>query len=80
MTNPLEQDLEIDQVKKMTSVSRENGSTIIIQLDHDQTAADQAERYQEVIDKATDLSDDAEDLIILLQKVNRRPPSRFLWW
>ncbi|SMF07956.1 efflux RND transporter permease subunit [Pseudobacteriovorax antillogorgiicola] len=75
LTNPLEQDLkEVDGIKKMTSISREGGSTIILQLDPDQTTADDAkEDIQEVVDAFTELPEDAEDPIVTVLENKTTP-------
>ena len=46
ITNPLEQDLkEVNGIKKLTSISREGQSTIMLQLDPDQVTGDGPIRY-----------------------------------
>ena len=58
ITNPLEQELkEVDGIKKMTSVSLEGVSGIIIQLDPDQTTQDEAKLdIQEIVDRTRGLA------------------------
>lgn len=75
VTNVLEQDLkEVEGIKKMTSISREGGSTIIFQLDPDQTTSDEAkEDIQEVIDAITSLPDEAEDPIVTVAENKQTP-------
>lgn len=66
ITNPLEQDLgEVDGIKKLTSVSAEGVSVIVLQLDPDQTTQEDAEtEVQDVVDAFQDLPDDAEDPVV----------------
>ncbi len=66
ITNPLEQDLgEVDGIKKMTSISSEGSSVLVLQLDPDETTEEIAKSdVQEVVDKFIDRPDDAEDPIV----------------
>ena len=82
LTNPLEQDLkEVDGIKKMTSISREGGSTIIMQLDPDQTTPDEAkDDIQEVIDRFQDLPEDAEDPIVTIAETKLQPVIEIALW
>jgi multidrug efflux pump subunit AcrB len=75
ITNRLEQDLrEVDGIKKMTSVSADNQSVIVLQLDPDEVSDVKAERdIQDVIDNFRDLPEAAEDPIVTLLESKRRP-------
>ena len=65
---------EVDGIKKMTSTSREGGSTIVLQLDPDQTTAEDAKQdVQEVLDAYTDLPDGAEDPIVTIVESKLQP-------
>ena len=58
ISSPLELDLkEVDGIKKMESISKEGSSAIIIQLDPDQTTADEAKTdIKDVVDAFGDFS------------------------
>ncbi len=75
ITNPLEQDIkEVNGIKRMTSISREGGSTIILQLDPNQTTAQKAkEEVTAVIDRIQDLPDGAEDPIVTIAESKLTP-------
>ncbi|MFW7378498.1 MAG: efflux RND transporter permease subunit [Oligoflexus sp.] len=75
ISSPLELKLkEVDGIKKITSISREGGSTIVLQLDPDQTTAQQAKLdVQEVIDAFTQLPDGAEDPIVTIAESKLQP-------
>ncbi len=75
ISNPMEQDLqEVNGIKRMTSISREGGSTIILQLDPDQTTAEKAkEDITSVIDRIQNLPDDAEDPIVTIVESKLTP-------
>ncbi|NRA65910.1 MAG: efflux RND transporter permease subunit [Pseudobacteriovorax sp.] len=75
VTNPLEQGLkEVDGIKKLTSISREGASSLIIQLDPDQTTASEAkEDIQEVIDSIDNLPEDTEDPIVTVATTKQTP-------
>ncbi len=68
VTNPLEQEFKsIDGVKKITSVSIESRSSIILQLDPDQTTEEDARRdVREALDRVTDLPAGAENPLIVV--------------
>lgn len=67
VTNTLEQELlEVDGVKKMTSVSMEARSFILLQLDPDQVAMNEGKTdVQDVIDRVDDLPEEAEDPLVV---------------
>ena len=75
VTNPLEQGFkELDGIKKMTSVSREGSSSIVLQLDPDQITADEAKQdIDEIIDSIDGLPDDAEDPIVTVATTKQTP-------
>lgn len=75
ITNPLEQDLmEVDGIKKMTSVSIENQSLIVLQLDSDQTTVEEAKTdIKDVIDSFADLPQGAEDPMVSSQEFKNFP-------
>ena len=75
VTNPLEQALrEVDGIKKMTSYSVEGQSVIALQLDPDQTTADEAKvDIDDVVSNITSLPDGAEDPKVTLMESKRRP-------
>jgi multidrug efflux pump subunit AcrB len=75
ISSPLELDLkEVDGIKKITSISREGGSTIILQLDPDQTTADEAkDDVQEVVDGFQELPEGAEDPIVTVAESKLQP-------
>jgi multidrug efflux pump subunit AcrB len=66
ITNPLEQDMrEVDGIDEMISVSTQSQSLLILKIDPDQTTTDEAKSdIQEVVDRFTDIPDDAEDPIV----------------
>ena len=66
VTNPLEQELRsVDGIKKLSSISIENRSSIVLQLDPDQTTEDVARRdIREALDRVTGLPDAIEDPVI----------------
>ncbi|MBP9708100.1 MAG: efflux RND transporter permease subunit [Oligoflexales bacterium] len=63
ITNPLEREIKkIDGVKRITSTSVENVSSIVIQLDPDQTTEQEAKLdIQDIIDAFTDIPEDADE-------------------
>lgn len=63
ISNPIEQKLKgVTGIKKMTSVSIENRSSIVLQLDPDQTTEEEARRdVQDAIDSVTNLPDNVKD-------------------
>lgn len=63
ISNPIEQQLKgVNGIKKMTSVSIENLSSIVLQLDPDQTTEEKARRdIQDALDLVTNLPENAED-------------------
>lgn len=63
ISNPIEQKLKgINGIKKMTSVSIESRSSIILQLDPDQTTDEEARRnIQDALDAVTNLPSNAKD-------------------
>ena len=75
ITNPIEQDLkEVDGIKKLTSISREHGSTIILQLDPDQTTSDDAKAdIEDVVDAIVDLPADSEDPVVTVLENKTTP-------
>lgn len=75
ITNPIEQDLnEVDGIKKMTSTSIEGASSIILQLDPDQTTVSEAkEDIKEVLDRQQDLPEDAEDPVLRVAESKLTP-------
>jgi multidrug efflux pump subunit AcrB len=75
ITNRLEQDLrEVDGIKKMTSISTDNQSVVVVQLDPDQVSAEKAERdIQDVVDNFSELPEDAEDPIVTVLESKRQP-------
>ena len=75
VTNPLEQALrEVDGIKKMTSYSVEGQSVIALQLDPDQTTADQAKvDIDDVVSNMTSLPDGVEDPKVTIMESKRRP-------
>lgn len=75
ITNPLEQDLrEVDGIKKMTSISTDNQSIVVVQLDPDQVEVEKAERdIQDVVDNFRELPEDAEDPIVTILESKRQP-------
>jgi multidrug efflux pump subunit AcrB len=75
ITNPLERDLkEVDGVDMMISGSAENSSFIFLQLDPDQTTADDAKTdIQEVVDRFKDLPDGAEDPVVTSMETKSIP-------
>ena len=75
VTNPLERGFkELNGIKKMTSVSREGASTIILQLDPDQVTSEEVKQdIDEIIDGIEDLPDDAEDPIVTVATTEQSP-------
>jgi multidrug efflux pump subunit AcrB len=75
ITNPLEQDLrEVDGIKKMTSVSADNQSVIVLQLDPDQTTEAKAKNdIEDVVDNFRDLPEGAEDPIVTALESKKTP-------
>lgn len=67
VTNVIERELrELDGVRDLNSLSRENQSFIIIQLDPDEIEADKARQdTQNIIDRITNLPEDAETPIVV---------------
>lgn len=63
ISNPIEQKLKgVNGIKKMTSVSIESRSSIVLKLDPDQTTDEEARRdIQDALDSVTNLPDNAED-------------------
>jgi multidrug efflux pump subunit AcrB len=68
INSPLEEKLrEVKGIKKMFSVAIESRGEIILQLDPDQTNSDEAkEDIQQIIDRFTELPEDAEDPVALV--------------
>ncbi|MBY0384884.1 efflux RND transporter permease subunit, partial [bacterium] len=68
INSPLEEKLqEVKGIKKMFSVAIESRGEIIIQLDPDQTNSDEAkENIQQIVDRFTELPEDAEDPIVVV--------------
>ncbi len=66
ITNPLEQELkEVEGIKKMSSISMEGLSGIILKLDPDQTSQEEGKLdIQEVIDRFKDLPKEAEEPVV----------------
>ncbi len=75
ITNPLEQVIkEVDGIKKMTSVTSEGLSVIVVQVDPDQTTGDECKTdIQDVVDGWADAPDGAEDSKITLQESKLEP-------
>ncbi|RME14856.1 MAG: efflux RND transporter permease subunit, partial [Bdellovibrio sp.] len=75
VTSPIEQDLkEVDGVKKIMSISVQGQSLIYIQLDPDQTTSDEAKSdVQDVIDKMSDLPNEAEKPVVVSLESKLRP-------
>lgn len=75
VTNPLEQALrEVDGIKKMTSYSVEGQSVIALQLDPDQTTADEAKiDIDDVVSTITSLPEGAEEPRVTIMESKRRP-------
>lgn len=75
ITNNLEQELlEVEGVKKMTSYSMEGRSFILLQLDPDQTTVEEGKsEIQDVVDRVTDLPEDAEDPLVLALESKLEP-------
>ena len=75
VTNVIEQDLqEIDGVKKLTSISTESTSVIMVQLDPDQTDGDTGKKdIQDVVDQVTDLPEDVETPLVKLAESKKNP-------
>lgn len=67
VTNVIERELrELDGIRDLNSLSRENQSFIIIQLDPDEIESDKARQdTQNVIDRITNLPEDAETPIVI---------------
>lgn len=67
VTNSLEQELlEVEGVKKMTSVSMDGRSLVLLQLDPDQTTIQKGKAdIQDVVDRVTDLPSESEDPLVL---------------
>lgn len=74
VTNPIEQDLqEVDGIKKLQSISVEGRSTLIIQLDPDQTTeAEAKDDVKSVIDQIT-LPENAEDPKVIALETKQEP-------
>lgn len=75
VTNPLEQALrEVDGIKKMTSYSVEGQSVIALQLDPDQTTANEAKLdIDDVISNITSLPEGVEDPKVTIMESKRQP-------
>ena len=75
ISSPLEIDLkEVDGIKKIESISTEGASTIVIQLDPDQTTADEAKTdVSDVVDAFSDFPEDAEDTVVTVLESKRTP-------
>lgn len=75
VTNPLEQALrEVDGIKEMTSYSVEGQSVIALQLDPDQTTADEAKvDIDDVVSTITSLPEGAEEPRVTIMESKRRP-------
>ena len=75
ITNPIEQDLsEVNGIKKMTSLSTEGRSLIVLQLDSGETTVDEAkEEVQDVIDAFVDLPFGAEKPSVTVQEFKNFP-------
>ena len=75
ISSPLELDLkEVDGIKKMESISKEGSSAIIIQLDPDQTTADEAKTdIKDVVDAFGDFPEDAEETIVTVLESKKTP-------
>src|SRR3989339_126853 len=67
ITTPLEREVkELDGIKKMTSVSVENRSSIVMQLDPDQITAEEAKAdVQDIVDRFADLPEGADKPLVL---------------
>jgi multidrug efflux pump subunit AcrB len=74
VTNPIEQDLqEVDGIKKLNSISREGRSTVIVQLDPDQTTESEGkEDIKNVVDRLS-FPENAEDPIVLALESKQEP-------
>lgn len=66
VTSPLEQELKsVTGIKKMSSTSIENRSSIVLQIDPDQTTEEEARRdVREAIDRVVTLPDSTEEPVI----------------
>jgi len=66
ITNPIEQELkEVDGIKKVTSVSKEGFSHVLVQLDPDETTETKGRTdIKEVVDQITNLPEDADDPVV----------------
>lgn len=66
ITSPLEEELqEIDNVRRLTSISSEGSSVIVVELDPDLANEVEAERdIQNIIDRFEDLPVDAKDPVV----------------
>ena len=71
ISSPLELDpKEADGIKKMESISKEGASTIVIQLDPDQTNAEDAKDIKDVVDKPEDFLKMKETIVTVLERKN----------
>ena len=75
ITNPIEQEIkEVDGIKKLTSVSIEGRSNIVVQMDTDQSDGETGKSdIQEVIDRLNDLPENADDPIVVEVETRRQP-------
>lgn len=75
ITNPLEQDLkEVDGIKTLSSVSTDNRSYIVAQLDPDQTTDDKGkDDIQDVVDRFVDLPEGAENPLVINVETKLNP-------
>jgi len=66
ITSPLEESLqEIENVRRLTSISAEGASTIVVELDPDLADEVKAERdIQNIVDRFKDLPEDAEEPVV----------------
>jgi len=66
ITSPLEEDLqEIENVRRITSISSEGASTIVVELDPDQADEAKAERdIQNIVDRFDELPEDAQKPVV----------------
>lgn len=75
ITNRIEQDLqEVDGIKRLQSNSIENRSGLTVWLDPDQTTAEAGESdIQDVVDRLTDLPEEAEETIVTSLESKQSP-------
>jgi multidrug efflux pump subunit AcrB len=74
ITNPIERDLrEVDGIKRVTSASAANRSTIVLQLEPNQNVRDSKADIQDVIDRVAGLPSDAESPIVRSLESRQNP-------